>query len=75
MNITHEELLARLARLNIRKAIADPNAWEDGSPAVLLRWGNAEEYYTGYQDKGYEGRLRSTFADENLQPQPRSQNA
>jgi hypothetical protein len=71
MNVTHEELRKQLQTLNINKAIADPRAWEDGSPAIILRWGDAEETYTGSQDDGYEGRLRASFADENLSPQLR----
>jgi hypothetical protein len=66
MNITHDELLKRLERLNVHKAIVDAEAWEDGDPVILLRWGNAEETYTGDQDDAYEGRIRAAFADENL---------
>jgi hypothetical protein len=55
-----------LKTLHVRKAIVDPRAWEDGDPMILLRWGNAEETCTGDQDDAYEGRIRATFADENL---------
>lgn len=72
MNITHEELHKQLKALNIHRAIVEPRAWQDGSPAVLLRWGDAEEYYTGVREDGYEGRLRATFADENPTPQSSS---
>ena len=66
MTISQDELLKRLGTLNVHKAIVDPHTWEDGDPAILLRWGDFEEYYTGDQNDAYEGRIRATFADENL---------
>lgn len=42
-----KKMLNHLKSLNITDAVADKNAGRDGSPAILLRWNGAEEYYTG----------------------------
>ena len=70
--MNRKKMLANLKSLNINNAIADAHASADGSPAILLRWNGAEEYYTGFdiaapgeaEEPEYQDWLIAQFADK-----------